>query len=435
MRRLFTQFYLLLIAAFLVVVILIGGIYQRVVQNAGDRYLVDLMTSALSQISTELKDVPPEKWQQALAANDRNLSFRLRIESLSHFDLSPNDRRELRRGNIVMLEKDYLFLQSMPDARYVLVAGPLRYLMFLDELQWLDYLLMVLIGLVLSLVVLVRLYPLWKDLSALERASRLFSANRLDIQVELRKRSSIRPLGEAFNHMLQRIQQLLHSKKALTDAVAHELRTPLSRVRYRLAMLQGHDDPTILNTCSAIERDLSEVEAMIDEMLIHARLNSPQTPLQKEWLNVANWMEERLLKARVLTPGLRWHWLRMGETPEQLQADNRLLARAVDNLLANASRYARQQIMISVVMLDGHYRLAVEDDGEGIAEADRERVFDPFVRLDDSRDRKTGGHGLGLAIVAGVATAHGGQARVETSALGGARFVIEWPAQPRADAP
>ena len=104
---------------------------------------------------------------------------------------------------------------------------------------------------------------------------------------------------------------------------------------------------------------------------------------------------------------------------------------AVSNLLANALRYAKQRVRIAVVHLDGHYRLSVEDDGEGIPEDARATVFRAFTRLDTSRNKQTGGFGLGLAIVARIASLHRGRAQAAASAeLGGAMLSIEWPDSP-----
>jgi len=102
----------------------------------------------------------------------------------------------------------------------------------------------------------------------------------------------------------------------------------------------------------------------------------------------------------------------------------------LSNLLANALRYARQRVMIIVMREQNVYRLVVEDDGEGIPEVDRTAIFRAFTRLDDSRNRDTGGFGLGLAIVARIAALHRGRVVAETSAsLGGAKLALEWPAQ------
>lgn len=106
----------------------------------------------------------------------------------------------------------------------------------------------------------------------------------------------------------------------------------------------------------------------------------------------------------------------------------RLMELAVSNLLVNALRYAKQNVQVSVVRDHDLYRLVVEDDGEGIPEVDRAAVFRAFTRLDTSRNRKTGGFGLGLAIVARIASLHRGRVVAGSSAtLGGAKLAMEWP--------
>ncbi len=103
------------------------------------------------------------------------------------------------------------------------------------------------------------------------------------------------------------------------------------------------------------------------------------------------------------------------------------MERVLDNLINNAMRYSQSQIQVNLTRNGGQACLQVDDDGPGIAEGERERVFEPFVRLDPSRDRATGGCGLGLAIVHSIAVAMGGQAHCDVSPLGGARFSLTWP--------
>ncbi len=107
--------------------------------------------------------------------------------------------------------------------------------------------------------------------------------------------------------------------------------------------------------------------------------------------------------------------------------DPRLMSLALSNLLANAGRYAKDKVRCAVRHRDGCYQIDVEDDGKGIPDAERESIFKAFTRIDDSRNRNTGGYGLGLAIVSRIATLHGGTVVAEASQeLGGARFTLRW---------
>lgn len=112
-----------------------------------------------------------------------------------------------------------------------------------------------------------------------------------------------------------------------------------------------------------------------------------------------------------------------------VDAERRYLQRAVINLVSNALRHASTRVRVTTLVQSGRCRVMVEDDGPGIPEAYRERIFTPFLRLDDSRTRSSGGYGLGLSIVRRVIYWHQGRAHVESSAdLEGACFVLEWPA-------
>jgi signal transduction histidine kinase len=113
--------------------------------------------------------------------------------------------------------------------------------------------------------------------------------------------------------------------------------------------------------------------------------------------------------------------------PARVSGDPSALARLVRNLVDNATRHARDVVRLECKLFGGHALVAVSDDGSGLAEADRQRVFDRFVRLDTPRDREAGGAGLGLSIVAQIVEAHHGTVTVDNSVSGGARFVIELP--------
>ena len=108
-------------------------------------------------------------------------------------------------------------------------------------------------------------------------------------------------------------------------------------------------------------------------------------------------------------------------------AEERLVARALRNLLGNAARYTRSTVHLRLEADPAQLRLRVEDDGPGVAEADRARIFEPLVRLDGARSRDAGGVGMGLALARRIARSHGGDLQVQGSELGGACFVLDLP--------
>ena len=423
MRKLFIQFYLLLMASFLLVTLLVGGIYKLTAERSSEKSLTDLMDSVMTLLERELAEVPQENWPQQLASLDLDLSFPVHIEYTQDQPLDDDSFAALGRGEIVILEDRSLCMEQIPDTNYVLVAGPIPYLSFQHEIADFDYLLLGLLGISLGLPVFIWIRPHWRDLLLLERTARRLGRGDLSARINLPEKSSLQRLGRAFDQMADNIQEVIASKKRLTDNVAHELRTPLVRLRYRLEML---DPPLEDDAQQGIERDISHLETLIDEMLTYARLDRPQVTLTYQTFSPAEWLQKRqhdwqsLLDGKQLhveTIPYEWHW----------QGDIKLLDRMLDNLVGNALRYSQQQIRIALSQEPGWHIIKVEDDGPGIPAEQRATIFDAFVRLDPSRDRATGGFGLGLAIVQGIMLAHKGSAVAEESTLGGACFICRWP--------
>ena len=384
MKKLFVQFYLLLFVCFLVMTMLVGLVYKFTAERAGRQSLDDLMKSSLYLMRSELREIPPRDWSKTLKELDLNLSFDLHIEPMSKFKLSESSMQHLRAGDIVALDDQYTFIQRIPRSHYVLSVGPVPYLYFLHEMRLLDVALMAFIAISLAFPVFIWMRPHWQDMLRIETAAQRFGEGHLSERIHFDSMSSFERLGVAFNQMADNINALIASKKQLIDGIAHELRTPLVRLRYRLEMSENLTEAE----SQALNRDIGQLEALIEELLTYARLDRPQT---------------------------------------ELALDMRLLERVLDNLVNNALRYSSQRVAVSLTLQGSRASLQVDDDGPGIAPEERERVFEPFVRLDPSRDRATGGCGLGLAIVHSIAQAMGGEVRCEASPLGGARFCFSWP--------
>jgi two-component system, OmpR family, sensor kinase len=240
----------------------------------------------------------------------------------------------------------------------------------------------------------------------------------------MRPSSSIFPLAERIDHMADRIEELLVSQKNLLHSVSHELRTPIARLEFALELLDARaNDPALRKRIAAMEGDLSELNTLVNELLGMARLDSGQA-LQAERVDVAGLLGTAEAS---LPPGAATLAIDCAPDAGTIEADPRLLGRALSNLLRNAQKYAVGAIHVAARREGARVTIAVEDDGPGIPEDERERIFEPFYRLDRSRDRATGGFGLGLSIVRKAVLLHGGSVHVERSRLGGARFVVGLP--------
>lgn len=422
MKKLFVQFYLLLFVCFLVMTMLVGLVYKFTAERAGRQSLDDLMKSSLYLMRSELREIPPHDWAKTLKELDLNLSFDLRIEPLKDFDLDPPAMQRLRDGDIVALDEKYTFIQRIPRSHYVLAVGPVPYLYYLHQMRLLDMALMAFIAISLAFPVFIWMRPHWQDMLRIETAAQRFGEGHLSERIHFDSMSSFERLGVAFNQMADNINALIASKKQLIDGIAHELRTPLVRLRYRLEMSENLTEAE----SQALNRDIGQLEALIEELLTYARLDRPQTELSLTTPDFPAWISDHVEDIQMVNPQ-REVTLATLTHGNYGALDMRLMERVLDNLVNNALRYSSQRVAVSLTLQGSRASLLVEDDGPGIAPEERERVFEPFVRLDPSRDRATGGCGLGLAIVHSIAQAMGGEVRCEASPLGGARFCFSWP--------
>ncbi|AUV01013.1 two-component system sensor histidine kinase RstB [Phytobacter ursingii] len=421
MKKLFVQFYLLLFVCFLVMTMLVGLVYKFTAERAGRQSLDDLMKSSLYLVRSELREIPPHQWNKTLKELDLNLSFNMRVEPMSKFTLEAPAQQRLQEGDIVALDSQYTFIQRIPRSHYVLAVGPVPYLFYLHEMRLLDMTLMAFIAISLAFPVFIWMRPHWQEMLRLESAAQRFGEGHLEERIHFDSTSSFERLGIAFNQMADNINALIASKKMLIDGVAHELRTPLVRLRYRLEMSDNLSE----SERSALNRDIGQLEGLIQELLTYARLDRPQTELKLTTPDLNAWLDGYMLDARSVNPD---HQLALNNQPGDYGSlDMRLMERVLDNLINNALRYCQNTVKVTLQLEGSQASLIVEDDGPGIAPDERSRIFEPFVRLDPSRDRATGGCGLGLAIVHSIAQAMSGEVRCEESDAGGARFCFQWP--------
>jgi signal transduction histidine kinase len=230
------------------------------------------------------------------------------------------------------------------------------------------------------------------------------------------------------------VRPLLQVEKELVANVAHELRTPLSRIRVALEIAGEGDAATARASLSDIGLDLAELEALIDDVLIAARLDLAGGgrggfPLNVQSVPSAALVEESVARFRIRHPEHRLEVKRDAVLPT-LAADPVLLRRALDNLLENAAKYSpdtARPIAFEITREHGRLRLEVRDQGIGIAKRDLARVFKPFFRAERSRTRAAGGVGLGLTLARQVVEAHGGSIRLGSAPGVGTTARIELP--------
>jgi two-component system, OmpR family, osmolarity sensor histidine kinase EnvZ len=235
--------------------------------------------------------------------------------------------------------------------------------------------------------------------------------------------SEIRSAGAAFLDMRDRIERQKEQRTLMLTGVSHDLRTPLTRLKLSLSMLESADD------IEATTADVAEMEGLIDSFLDYARTESTESTESTEAteptepLALADASDLVRQAVRKIDPdGKLVGFGDMSTAPDRVELRASAIERAVANLVGNAVRYANTA-KVSVKYADRTLRLIVEDDGPGISSEDRDRAMKPFVRLDPARNQNKGsGVGLGLAIVSDIAVSHGGRLVLgDSQGLGGLR--------------
>jgi signal transduction histidine kinase len=222
-------------------------------------------------------------------------------------------------------------------------------------------------------------------------------------------------LTRAFNEMAERVERMVRGEKELLANVSHELRSPLARIRMALELLpRGGDMDRRLHD---VERDLAELDRLIEDVLTTARLDATGLPTHLAAVDVTALLFEVAGRARH-DPLTEKTAVRVAETPPiSLVADESLLRRALWNLVENAAKYGAPPITLEAARAGRHVALSVSDDGPGIPASERPRVLDPFYRVDRARTPSTNaeaprGVGLGLTLARRIAEVHGGSIEV-----------------------
>ena len=227
--------------------------------------------------------------------------------------------------------------------------------------------------------------------------------------------SEVRKAGYAFVKMKERILRQIMERTQMLAGISHDLRTPLTRMKLTAAMMENSQDQ------KDFLADIDEMEKMLNGYLAFVRGEGDEAAV---YVNVNELV--RGIVGRFASQHIKIKFF-AAENPVEIRAKEQALRRAVTNIVANASRYGKK-IEVRVEQGTKEVRIIVDDNGPGIPQDKREAVFRAFYRIENSRNKETGGIGLGLAITKDIITAHGGHIVLEDGPLGGLRVVIKLPA-------
>ncbi|UWF46957.1 ATP-binding protein [Pseudomonas sp. N3-W] len=430
MFRILFRLYLVTIVSFSAAIYLVPDLVIKVFHERFVTYNLDYSRGLQTLIVRQFHAVPEAQWPALAAEMDSDfqpLHIVLTRKDDDAFTLY--ERERLQAGENIVRIGDWGWrtlavapLNEQMAVQMVVPPDPM-------DVSLLYWSINVLIGATMLACLLLWLRPHWRDLERLKSTAERFGKGHLSERTQIAKSSNIGSLANVFDTMAGDIENLLNQQRDLLNAVSHELRTPLTRLDFGLALALSEDLPVASRErLQGLVGHIRELDELVLELLSYSRLQNPaRVPEQVEVL-LDEFIDSILgsVDDELESPDIVIDVLLHGQL-ERFSLDPRLTARAIQNLLRNAMRYCEKRIQIGVRVCPKGCEIWVDDDGIGIPDDERERIFEPFYRLDRSRDRATGGFGLGLAISRRALEAQGGTLTVEASPLGGARFRLWLP--------
>lgn len=283
------------------------------------------------------------------------------------------------------------------------------------------------VGLLISIGLGLILKKINKDLFLIyQSAIRIFKGEE-KISDQVSDVAALDAINKIFEEGNARLEKARREQQELVAAVSHELRTPLARLLFSIQLIEDAKNlKEVRKHTGSMEDDVEELNLMVDEILTYNKLDKTGIKLHLKPIDLEEISQNVIDNLYTLPEHSKAELII--ENPlakDKILADAKYIQRAIHNLVTNANRYAQTKIFIRLVYFDKFVDIIVEDDGIGIPEKDRDAVFSPFVRLDNSRNRSSGGYGLGLSIVSKVVLWHKACVKVtESKILGGAKFLI-----------
>lgn len=436
MKSLFFRLYLLLILAFIGLGWGIDKLFDSYTEQHQQTSDLDLHRGSLFLLNSELQRRPAAQRADWLAALAPSFGYPLQVldqqplaqlTTLTQQPISEQQQQYLQQGGVISLFNDFAgeswFVRQISGSQQLILLGPI-YTGTPAQAE-VFYLLLFMAG--LAIIVLLWAMPLSKGLLRLKQAANRFGQGDFSVRAQTDVSAPLQSLVEGFNAMAARIQRLLKSHQELSHAISHELRTPIARLRFAMEMVRELRDPERVGKyLDTMDDNIEELDSLVDELLIYAKFDRDAPQLQRHKQSLTKLVEQVLARFRETDAHLDFIISQPLPLPD-VSFDSDAMSRILDNLVRNAVRYAKHSIEISLHYTGQCIELCVNDDGPGVPEESRHNLFEPFVRLDKSRDRKSGGIGLGLAIVKRYIELHHGRVEIDQSNMGGACFRLYWP--------
>ncbi|MBA2650749.1 MAG: HAMP domain-containing protein [Tatlockia sp.] len=337
----------------------------------------------------------------------------------------------LKFGDIIVSHE----IISLSGKAYRLVAVSKKPLAHFVEIPWAGLTLRLGIATIISgfICYLLSVY-LTKPLRLLRIAARSIATGNLHTRVGHFKghyRDEIAELSGEFDKMAEQLEEIMNSKERLLQDISHELRSPLARMQIAIELGRNKATQGAEAEFERMETECLRLNALIGEILDFARLDNPSTRLNKTLVNLPDLVKQVVDDANFEVGGLEPVVVFHPSPNCELFLEGRLVHRAIENIIRNAIRYSipNPQINIHLYQAESNREIIIdiEDNGPGVPEEELEKIFNPFYRVDPSREKKTGGYGLGLSIAQQAIKLHHGCIRAVNRQGGGLKVTIVFP--------
>ncbi|SEL26544.1 two-component system, OmpR family, sensor kinase/two-component system, OmpR family, sensor histidine kinase RstB [Colwellia chukchiensis] len=420
--RSFFSLYFLIISIFIIFSWILDEVWSSYLEQDIESYTG--YKSMLIALSNYLVKHPEDEWQEIVASAATQWQLPLTLKPEQETKAISHSKHDVIKENDthIFYDNDAVEIHHrVHDSASAIVLGPAK----MPTRPRMEAMIRVILLACLACILFFWLRPLSRDLDRLRTTAINFGQESFDMLAPEASSTMTEPMVNAFNTMASRIKRLIDAHKELSTAVAHELRTPLARSKFALQMLACTEDKAKQEKYrNAISQDICELEQLISEMLIYASFDSDKPKL--------NFNEESLLDIVEKQVGNYQQFEQKFTITNHVgdllvDTDRHFISRALNNYISNAIKYGNGEIEISIHQDGEQVEIRVTDNGGGVKDDFKRTIFDAFSRGDVSRNRATGGFGLGLAIVCRIMEWHGGSASVVDSEHGGATFILRWP--------
>lgn len=395
------------------------NVYQYVLGNS--KQLVPFIEQELLENPDNHKKVI-DKWSAVFSIDDSYIKMidRLEVEAVlkqnksNHFIKSLKSELQTEQAIVIATFKH-------PSLKFYALEIGYQY-SFSDQLVSQIYASMYTIFAFMLFIILLISWIIYRYINNIRRVTTAVAKGQFDQPTSRSLVPTVQLLFNDIDNMAKTIEEQRTENITLTGAIHHELRIPITRIRLALDMaVENDNNPLTQELLVGMDGDLEELSVLMEELLTISRLRLSGQEIEKSQVSVNTVVTK-------VNQSLNNHKIHLNLAPEfQLFVSPTLLERAIYNIISNACKYSQNTVTVTTELTANHFSLTVDDDGPGIPINERNAVLKPFYRIDKSRNRHTGGIGLGLSIANMVIKDSNGHLTIEDSQLGGAKFIVSWP--------